>query len=249
MRPLVLVVCGLLVAGCLPEPATTEARSINGLYQIVLALGIVVALLVWGLLTLAILRFRRRRHIDDDAEAIPPQIGGHIGLEAVWTFVPLLTIFGIFGLTLVTLNDVERSDGAAPVELHVEAFQWGWRMSYPAEGVSVEGFREPGPEAIVPVGEPLLITLTSVDVIHSFYVPQFLYKRDAVPGHPHTFELTVEQPGSFMGQCAEYCGLLHARMPFTIRAVDRGEFGAWLVAQRAAHGAPELPPAASASPP
>lgn len=241
----------LLASGCLPAPATDDARAISGLYDIVIVLAVIVAAIVWGLLTFAILRYRRRRPADPTLEDVPPQIGGHIGLEALWTFVPLLTIFGIFGLTVLTLNAIDEpaADGQDAVELHVEAFQWGWRMSYPAAGVTVAGFREPGPEAVVPAGRPLRITLTAVDVIHSFYVPQFLYKRDAVPGRPHQFEMTIEQPGSYAGQCAEYCGLFHARMPFTITAVADEDFEAWLAAL-AASSSPDasVVPATSGAP-
>lgn len=232
LRTTLLTVGLLLLAGCLPDPASREGRSISSLYQFVLVLAVIVAAIVWGLLSVAILRYRRRP-ADRASEAIPPQIGGHIPLEALWTIVPLLTILIIFGLTLVTLDDVEARRGDDPIELHVEAFRWGWRMSYPAEGVAVEGFLDPGPEAVVPVGRPLQITLTSADIIHAFYVPEFLYKRDAIPGHPQVFELTVERAGTYTGQCAEFCGVFHSRMPFSIRAVGESEYEAWLNEQAA----------------
>lgn len=239
-----LVVCALVTAACLPEPATRQGRSISALYEAVLILALVVMTVVWGLITVAIVRYRRRGRGATDS--LPPQIGGHVGLEALWTIVPLLMIFGIFGGTLFTLNEVERRESASPVELHVEAFRWGWRMTYPTEGVEVSGFLDPGPQAVVPAGQPLLINLTSVDVIHSFYVPQFLYKRDAVPGVTHEFELTIEEEGTFIGQCAEFCGLFHARMPFSIRSVPQAEYEAWLAEQQAAsQSAAASPPAAT----
>lgn len=222
----------LLVAGCLPEPATSEGRRIAELYDTVLVLALIVCFIVWGLLTVAIVRYRRRP-TRDEPDAIPPQIGGHIGLEALWTIVPLITIFGIFGLTLMTLDNIESRQGSEPIELHVEAFRWGWRMSYPTEGVALEGVLEPGPQAVVPAGRPLLITLTSADILHSFYVPDFLYKRDAVPGLANVFELTVEREGTYTGQCAEFCGLFHARMPFSIRAVSEADYQSWLTEQQA----------------
>ncbi len=221
----------LLVAGCYPEPATREGRTIADFYSFVLVLALIVVGIVWGLLTVAIVRYRRRPAPEREQE-IPPQIGGHLGLEAVWTGLPLLTIVVLFVMTLFVLDDVERQQGEDHVELHVEAFRWGWRMEYPAEGISVEGVLDPGPQAVVPVGRPLLITLTSADVVHAFYVPQFLYKRDAVPGRPQVFEVTVEREGTYQGQCAEYCGLFHARMPFSVRAVSETDYESWLEEMR-----------------
>jgi cytochrome c oxidase subunit 2 len=130
------------------------------------------------------------------------------------------------------LDDVQRRSNQ-PLELEVEAFRWGWRFAYPAEGVVLEGVLDPGPQAVVPVGRPVQVTLTSNDVIHSFYVPKFLYKRDAIPGRTQVFELTVEREGLYTGQCAEFCGLFHARMPFSIRAVSEADFEDWLAEQRA----------------
>jgi cytochrome c oxidase subunit 2 len=83
----------------------------------------------------------------------------------------------------------------------------------------------------VPVGRPIRLTLAAQDVIHSFYVPVFLFKRDAVPGRESIFEFTVEEPGTYRGQCAEFCGVFHSRMPFSIRAVPEAEFVAWLADQ------------------
>ena len=246
--PALLVLCALLATACYPSPATREGRVIGDFYNFVLGLALVVVVIVWGLLTYAIVRYRRRPKADGAAtdDAIPPQIGGHIGLEALWTGVPLLTIGVLFGMTLLVLNDVQGEAEARPdpaaVQLHVECFRWGWRMTYPADDVSVVVVLEPGPEAVVPVGRPLQITLTSADVVHAFYVPQFLYKRDAIPGREQVFELTVEQAGVYRGECAEFCGLYHARMPFSIRAVPDGDYQAWLIAQRAAQPTPAVQP-------
>jgi cytochrome c oxidase subunit 2 len=154
--------------------------------------------------------------------------------EVIWTTGPLVAIVILFSLTLLTLNTVNAAPSPGAVKLDVEAFRWGWRMTYPDEGVSVEGVRAPGPEAVLPVGRQIAITLTAQDVIHSFFVPQFLYKRDAIPGHPNTFTIDIQQPGSYAGDCAELCGIYHAQMPFTITAVSDADYQAWLAEQRAA---------------
>jgi cytochrome c oxidase subunit 2 len=96
---------------------------------------------------------------------------------------------------------------------------------------------------VVPVGEPIHIVLTSADVDHAFYVPQFLFKRDAIPGHPNEFDVTITDPGTYNGQCAEFCGIYHDRMLLSVQAVSRPEYDAWLAAQAAA--APSVGPGAS----
>jgi cytochrome c oxidase subunit 2 len=107
---------------------------------------------------------------------------------------------------------------------------------------------------VVPAGEPIHILLTSVDVNHAFYVPAFLFKRDAIPGHPNEFDVTITEPGDYNGQCAEFCGVFHDRMLLTVRAVSRPDFDAWLAARQsappsaAAPSAPASPAPAAASP-
>ena len=125
---------------------------------------------------------------------------------------------------------------------NVEAFRWGWRMTYPSDGVSVEGVLAPGPVAVLPVGRQVQIKLSANDVIHSFFVPQFLYKKDAIPGHPNTFTITIAEPGTYAGQCAEFCGVFHSQMPFTIRAVSDTDYQAWLALERAAGSTPQVSP-------
>ena len=217
-------------AACLPQSVTAESRGIVGLYSVFLVGGALILALVWGLTTFAILRYRRRR------PDLPPQVRGSVALEALWTALPALAVLGLFALTLVTLAQVQaRSEGG--VNLEVRAFRWGWQFTYPQEGVSVAGVTGQTPEVVVPVGEPIHVTLTSADVIHAFYVPAFLYKHDANPGATATFDLTVEQPGTYGGQCAEFCGVYHSRMPFSVRAVPSVQFRAWLSQRRAHTGA------------
>jgi cytochrome c oxidase subunit II len=220
----------LAAAACLPAPATTEAREVASLYTIFLGAAAVVAAIVVGLATWSIVRYRAREHRD-----LPVQTHGDTRLEILWTVVPILTIAALFGFTLVTLGRVDKVEPVEPdrgAEVSVTAFRWGWTFTYPAEGITVSGVQEPGPEVVVPVGEPITVHLNSADVVHSFYVPQFLFKRDVVPGRENVFQFTVEEAGSYGGQCAEFCGLYHARMPFTVTAVARSDYEAWLATQR-----------------
>jgi cytochrome c oxidase subunit II len=220
----------VIAAGCLPAPATTEARDVASLYTIFLGVAAVVAAIVIGLASWSIVRYRARGHQD-----LPVQTHGNTRLEILWTVVPAVTIAVLFGFTLVTLARVDKVDPVEPnrgAEIDVTAFRWGWTFSYPAEGITVSGVQEPGPEVIVPVGEPITVRLNSADVVHAFYVPRFLFKRDVVPGRENVFQFTVEEAGSYGGQCAEFCGLYHARMPFTVTAMSRSDYETWLAAQR-----------------
>ena len=221
-----LVATGALVSACLPAAATAEGRAIGDLYLAFFAIALVVAGIVFGLTTFAILRYRSGR-----SDELPEQVRGSTKAEIVWTAIPILTIVGLFIGTLVVLNRVEARSERPGAEIRVEAFRWGWQFSYPAEGVAVSGIGDPGPEAVVPVGEPVRVTLAAHDVVHAFYVPLFLFKRDAIPGRESSFEFTVEAPGTYRGQCAEFCGIYHSRMPFTIRAVSRADYEAWLASQ------------------
>ena len=227
-RAALLVSLALASAGCLPQASTAQARSVAGLYNVFLAASAVIAAIVWGLLTWSILRYRRRRATSD----LPPQTHGHVVPEVVWTLLPSLLVLGLFVLTMVSLGQVEARAPRAAARVEVEAFRWGWRFSYPDEGVTVAGLTGGSPEAVLPVGQPVHVALRAADVEHAFYVPEFLFKRDAIPGRTSEFDLTIEQPGVYGGQCAEFCGTYHARMPFTIRAVSADAYRAWLDARR-----------------
>ncbi len=226
-----IVVAGTaLVAGaCMPQAVTTQGKAIHSLYEVFFGAGVVVAVIVWGLMAWSIVRYRKK------SDELPSQVAENGPLEILWTVLPLLTVAGLFVLTLQTLNVVEAKPApkADPVNLSIVAFQWSWQFSYPAEGVTVTGTIYQPPTVEVPVGVPVSVTLTSRDVDHSFYVPAFLFKRDAIPGFPNHFDFTVQQPGTYAGQCAEFCGTYHADMTFTIKAVSQAEFRSWLAQQQA----------------
>jgi len=151
----------------------------------------------------------------------------------------------MFVASMVVLTNVQASSDDPDVTIDVKAFQWQWTFEYPDEGISFTGVGKDGPEMVVPVDEDVLVRLHAVDVIHSFYVPAFFYKLDAIPGRVNEFEFTVEQPGIYGGQCAEFCGLSHSDMFFTVRAVERSEYDDWVEAETAA---PTPTPVASVEP-
>jgi cytochrome c oxidase subunit 2 len=243
---LMLAAVAVLVAGCVPTPVTAEGRDVATLYNVYLAIAAVVAAIVVGLTTFAIVRYRGR------SDVLPEQTRGSVRLEAFWTALPAITVAGLFVLGFVTLVRVDATEATPGAEVEVSAFRWGWSFTYPAEGVTVNGIGAPGPEIVVPVDEPVRFRLTAADVVHAFYVPQFLLKRDMYPGRENVFQVTIEEEATYRGQCAEFCGLYHSKMPFAIRAVSRADYDAWLAAQpRGENPAASVPvgsPIASAQP-
>jgi cytochrome c oxidase subunit II len=126
--------------------------------------------------------------------------------------------------------EVSADPGA---ELDVTAFQWGWRFTYPDEDVTVVGDDRRPPTLVVPIDETVRFTLTSRDVIHSFWIPEVRFKRDAFPNRETTFDLSFEQD-DMTGRCAEFCGLAHGEMTFDVVGMDRDDFDDWLRTQRRA---------------
>jgi cytochrome c oxidase subunit II len=224
-----LALLGLVMAGCLPAPVTSKGREVARLYGTFILIAALVTIVVLGLAIFAIVRYRA----GPGDEELPPQVHGNLKLEAIWTGIPLVTIVGLLALTVLVLGSFDAAVRAnASVDVRVTAFRWGWRFTYPNDGVVVEGLGTTGPELYVPVDENVHVTLTGEDVIHSFYVPQFLFKKDAVPGRENEFAFTVDEEGRYGGQCAEFCGIYHSKMPFTVVAVPRAEYDAWIATHR-----------------
>jgi cytochrome c oxidase subunit 2 len=230
--PIVLaaVAIALVAGGCLPASVTSQGRAIGGLYLWFAWGGIFVTLLVWTLVTVAVIRGRRARRTG----GLPRQIEGNFVIEGIWTGIPIVTVIGLFVLTLFTLDTVLARSPDPGVSVNVTAFRWQWEFDYPNDGVRVVGRLGDEPELVVPVGEPVHVSLTAPanDVNHAFWVPQFLFKRDAIAGRTSDFDFTVQEAGTFRGQCAEFCGIYHDAMLFSVRAVSRPEYDAWVAQQK-----------------
>jgi cytochrome c oxidase subunit 2 len=229
IRVAAAVALAILLAGCLPTPATQQARAVTDLWTVFIIAAAGVAVLVWGLITFAIVRYRRGAA---DTSTIPPQIHDAPRLEIAWTVGPIILVLILFWLTL---GAIDRIDARSPsrVTVDVTAFRWQWRFDYEGTGVTVLGGPGSPPEMVVPAGEPIHIVLAATDVAHAFYVPAFLFKRDAIPGRTNEFDLTIDEPGAYGGQCAEFCGVFHDRMLLTVRAVTRPQYDAWLAGKQA----------------
>ena len=209
----------------LPEGATRESGDLAWLWGLFFWAGLGVTAIVSGLILWAVIRFRQR----DGRELAT--FREHVPLELVYTVIPIAIVVALFGFTARTMNTVNAPADDPVAVVNVDAFNWSWRFSYPDAGITIEGTPDDPPELVVPVGDPVRINLRSEDVIHAFFVSDFLFKRDAIPGQTNTFDFTVEEPGVYGGQCAEFCGLDHARMRFTVRAVPLAEFESWLASE------------------
>jgi cytochrome c oxidase subunit 2 len=210
---------------CAPESVTDEGRDVNRLYDFFSIAAAVIFVITAGLIAWSIIRYRAR---SDDDEGRP--FHSNVPLEIVWFAIPQVIVIALFIASTGTLDTVDRKVPDPGVTISVEGFQWGWRFRY-EEGVVISGDAQDPAEIVVPVDEPISFEITSVDVIHSFYVTKFLLKRDAIPGRTTRFDITIDSPGVYEGKCAEFCGLLHSRMNFTIRAVERSVFEGWLSEQ------------------
>jgi cytochrome c oxidase subunit II len=194
----------------------------------------VVFVVVAGLLVWSMIRYRRR------GDELPRQVHGNNRLELTWTLIPLLLVIVLFVITIQGQNRSLEKATRPALEVDVLAFQWSWRFDYQGQGVQVVGSPGNVPELVVPVGQPVRIRLRSADVVHSFYVPRTLFKRQAIPGRTTEFDLTFEKVGTFQGHCVQFCGLAHADMLFRVKVVSPGEFQSWL-AQASRSGSPSQP--------
>jgi cytochrome c oxidase subunit II len=229
LSPLALALFALL-AGCsggprygAPSGATKQGRQVNHLFTGFVTTAIVVFAIVWILVFWSIIRYRRRGRSD-----VPKQVHSNIPLEITLTVIPLLIVAVLFGFTVHTQNNEDRVSAHPDVRIAVTAFQWGWRFQYDGVGVNVFGDANREPEMVLPVDAKIRLDLRSVDVIHSFYVPGFLFKRDVIPRVHNSVEVDTTRRGRFRGLCAEYCGLDHARMGFWVRVVDRPTYDRWV---------------------
>lgn len=225
----------------MPDPITDEGNKIRDLWNFTLAIALLVFVGVEGAILYAVFRFRKRN------EDMPVQTHGSTLVEIIWTTIPVLIVIALFTYSFIVLREVENSADDEDLTVHVQGFQFGWEFTIAmndlgtntpdreAEGeISVIGTGAEKPILRIPVGEPVEFVLQSDDVIHSFYVRDFLYKLDVVPGRDNRFVVTAHTTGTFHAQCAELCGLDHALMQFQLQVLSREEFDAWV-----AENAPE----------
>lgn len=222
------------------NPASPQAGLIRDLFWITMAIALVVFFAVEALLIYTSLRFRRRGPADQPE---PRQIHGNTRLEILWAILPAVILISLFIVSARSMGEL----GSAPANarrVQVTGFQFGWEFAYPDSNVKVIN------DLRLPVGEPVVLEITSRDVIHSFWVPDLGGKIDANPGLVNRMTITAERPGLFRAVCAELCGIGHSNMLFDVRAMEPAEFQAWLGQSGQVAGAPPAggSPAASAPP-
>jgi len=211
------------------KPLSTPAQAIHEVSLLALAICAGIFLVVAGLLAYIVFRFRER---PEDEGREPPQVYGSNQIELAWTVIPILIVFVLFLATARTIYDVQ---GAAPptdaLNVTVVGHQWWWEIRYPNLGIVTAN------ELHVPVSEagqrrPTFLKLESADVAHSFWVPQLAGKTDVIPNRENRMWIEPTQPGTYVGNCAEYCGMQHAHMMLRVIVHSAEEFTKWVAEQK-----------------
>jgi cytochrome c oxidase subunit 2 len=242
-RIVALPIGALALAGCTVPTfgaapgATTSSRSVYHLWQGFSIGAAIIGTLVVVLILWAVIFYRRK------SDRIPKQSQYHIPLEMTYTIVPILIVLGLFAATVVVENK-EVANPKTNVTIDVNAFQWGWKFTYPSQNVVVVGQTTQDPEIVMPVNTNVHINLTSSDVVHGFYVHAFNFSRYALPGVLNQFTLRAVTTGTYNGQCTQLCGLYHSLMFFRVKVVSQSEYTTWL-ASNANAGAAQAAQAAT----
>jgi cytochrome c oxidase subunit 2 len=242
-RGLALAGVGLLASGCsggrdlyesslefgVPEPITDQAANIYELYLGSNAAALAVGAGVLALILFACVRYRKR---SDD---LPRQVRYNLPVEVLYTVVPFVIIAVLFYYTVLSQNyvnelstDEATGESTADVNIGVVGFQWNWQFNYVDADVQVTGETNRPAQLVLPTDRTIRFTQTSPDVIHSFFVPSFLFKRDVIPGRANAFEITLRKEGEFIGRCAELCGEKHAFMNFSVKVVSPEEYDSYI---------------------
>lgn len=208
------------------SPQSPQALAIFSLFTHVLILSAVIFVIVAGLVTYGIVRYRARA-----GNAEPRQDFGSRRMETIWMAIPLLVVVVLFVVTVRTMAfvDAPLDPGRSP-DLIVTGRQWWWEARYPNGAVTAN-------EIHIPASTRLLARIEGGDVIHDFWVPQLARKMDAVPGRASYIWLETDAAGTFQGTCSEFCGMQHAGMRFVVVAQPQGDFSAWV--QHQAEPSPE----------
>ena len=214
-----LIQYGLTHIRLLPAQASVQAETVDWLFGIHIWLISFLFSLIVVFLLYSLIVFRKRKGDESDG----PYITGNSKLEMIWTAGPLAIVLIVAFLGAQSLADIERRDPDA-LRVNVIASQWVWRFEYP-------GYNITSPDLVLPVDKQVVLLLQSTDVIHSFWVPEFRVKQDALPGGKNfirELRVTPNEIGTYKVRCAELCGTQHYAMVADVRVVDQDEFDAWV---------------------
>jgi cytochrome c oxidase subunit 2 len=227
----------------MPVPATKEGQSSLELWQWSWVAAMITGVLVWGLIAYCVIRYRRRSENE-----IPVQTRYNLPIEILYTLAPVMMVIVFFYYTvhdqdkiLHAPKDLTAANAQADLNVTVVGQQWSWTFDYTKGGTTVSepvfdaGTTDQPPTLWLVKDKSVSIDLYSADVIHSFWVPAFLFKMDVVPGREkyNHFTLTPDRYGTFEGKCAELCGVYHSRMLFQVKVTDQAQFDAHLKALEA----------------
>lgn len=220
---LIVIITALLIVGMgqvhlLPTAASAQAVPIDSMFNLEFIVIAFLFSLIVVLMVYSIVVFRRKRGDTSDAR----HIEGNYRLEVFWTAVPLITVLGFAYLGSWSLSETTRAD-PKPLEVNVIGSQWSWRFEYPALGIVSNELR-------LPENKQALLHLWSTDVIHSFWVPEFRVKQDALPSEEMTRDLRVTPTllGTYAVRCAELCGLRHTYMEAPVKVLTKDDFDKWV---------------------
>jgi cytochrome c oxidase subunit 2 len=232
----------LVLSGCTPEEnlrfgwprgITTQSEKMLDLWIASVIAALVVGVGVWGLIFWCVVRYRKR------GDELPAQTRYNLPIEIIYTIVPFLIIAVLFYYTAIVESAVTKESKNPDVTVEVVAFKWNWQFVYPdaktadQRPVTTVGTSEQIPVLVIPKDQNVRFTETSNDVIHSFWVPEILFKRDVFPGGiPNSFEIRPTKQGAFVGRCAELCGTYHANMNFEMRVVSQDDYAKYLDARK-----------------
>jgi cytochrome c oxidase subunit 2 len=238
---LVISSLALALSGCSPElergflpdaaGVTNHTDRIIGLWTTSWIVLLAVGFAAWGLMAWALIVYRRRR----GETGMPQQLRYNMPIEALFTAIPLVLVLGFFAFTARDMAAIEAKVENPDVRIEVIGKQWSWDFNYVDENVFDSGIQaqftgteenvmETLPTLYLPVGQSVQIELSSRDVIHSFWVVDFLYKKDMFPGQTNVMYFTPLKEGTYVGKCAELCGEYHSMMLFNVKVVSQSEY-------------------------
>jgi cytochrome c oxidase subunit 2 len=225
---------------------TNHTDRITGLWTSSWIVLWAVGLIAWGLLAWALVAYRRRK----GETGIPPQMRYNNPIETMFTVIPLILVVGFFAFTARDMAEIEKPTANPDVKILVIGKQWSWDFNYVNENVFESGIQAQLDKANVtlaeqptlwlPVNKSVQIDLTARDVIHSFWVVDFLYKKDMFPGRVNHMYFTPQKEGTYKGKCAELCGEYHSQMLFNVKVVSDAEYKAHMAELAAAGNVGQL---------
>jgi cytochrome c oxidase subunit 2 len=222
-----------------PVGVTPQADEMRNLWTWTVVAALVVGVIVWGLIFWSVIFHRRKKAAAGAEEELPRQFQYNVPLELFTVVTPLIMVCVLFFFTATTESNVLDKKPNPDVNVNVIAFQWNWEFQYPgtknAEGqpVSTIGSSSEIPLLVLPTNKTIQYNLRSTDVIHSFWVPEFNFKRDVFPypeknNQDMSFQNSIDREGSFVGRCAELCGTYHSAMNFEVRALSPDKYAQYI---------------------